>query len=117
MDIWALIVAIVAVGIAIWAKVEAKRTSNKQVQKLDSILLNIRKGDIVEPKGDVIIKVPTAELVVETFIPEVIVEKKTRAAVQKRLDEDTKKVGFVRGEVHELEDGNWAIHWGGKYPL
>ncbi|MCJ7653750.1 MAG: hypothetical protein MUO97_00350 [Dehalococcoidia bacterium] len=41
----------------------------------------------------------------------------SKDAAQKRLDEDTKKVGYVRGEIYEVEKGKWAIRWGGKYPL
>jgi hypothetical protein len=40
-----------------------------------------------------------------------------KEAAQKRLDDDTKQVGYVRGELYEVEKGKWAIHWGGKYPL
>lgn len=36
---------------------------------------------------------------------------------QKRLDEDTQRAGYVRGELYQRDDGSWAIHWGGKYPL
>lgn len=41
----------------------------------------------------------------------------SKADAQKRLDEDTKRVGYVRGEIYKLKDGSWGIHWGGKYPL
>ena len=44
-----------------------------------------------------------------------IEESKRRA--QKRLDEDTRNVGYQRGELKENEDGTWSIAWGGKYPL
>jgi hypothetical protein len=40
-----------------------------------------------------------------------------KEAAQKRLDDDTKQVGYVRGELYEAEKGKWAIHWGGEYPL
>jgi glucan phosphoethanolaminetransferase (alkaline phosphatase superfamily) len=40
-----------------------------------------------------------------------------KEAAQKRLDDDTKQVGYVRGELYEVERGKWAIHWGGKHPL
>ena len=42
---------------------------------------------------------------------------KDKIAAQRRLDEDTKRVGYVRGEVFQTEGGRWAIHWGGRYPL
>ena len=40
-----------------------------------------------------------------------------KEAAQERLDDDTKRVGYVRGELYEVEKGKWAIHWGGKHPL
>ena len=40
-----------------------------------------------------------------------------KKAAKKRLDDDTKQVGYVRGELYEVEKGKWTIHWGGKYPL
>ena len=54
-----------------------------------------------------------------TGTPEVLIkpDKTSKEKAQARLDADTKKVGFVRGEIFEKEDGSWAIHWGGKYPL
>jgi len=36
---------------------------------------------------------------------------------QKRLDDDTIQVGYVRGELYEVGEGKWAIHWGGNHPL
>lgn len=42
-------------------------------------------------------------------------ESKTKA--QARLENDKKKVGYYRGEIYQTEKGNWAIRWGGKYPL
>jgi len=41
----------------------------------------------------------------------------SKAQAQARLDADRKKVGYRRGELFQKEDGSWAIHWGGKYPL
>lgn len=38
-------------------------------------------------------------------------EEQSKEAAQKRLDEDTKKVGYVRGELYQTKDGNWAINW------
>lgn len=40
-----------------------------------------------------------------------------KEAAQKRLDDDTKRVGYVRGELYEAQKGKWAIHWGGKYTI
>ena len=40
-----------------------------------------------------------------------------KETAQNRLDDDTKRVGYVRGELYEVEKSIWAIHWGGKYPI
>ena len=40
-----------------------------------------------------------------------------KEAAQKRLADDTKLVGYIRGELYEVEKGKWAIHWGGKYAI
>ncbi len=60
---------------------------------------------------------PPTELIGIDLLTTVKVTSKSRAAAQRRLDEDTKRVGYVRGEIYQLEDGNWGIHWGGEYPL
>jgi len=60
---------------------------------------------------------PPTELIGTDLLGTLKVVKRSKAAAQKRLDEDTKRVGYVRGEVYQLEDGSWGIHWGGKYPL
>ncbi|GAI28756.1 unnamed protein product, partial [marine sediment metagenome] len=60
---------------------------------------------------------PPTELVGTDLLAIVEVTSRSRAAAQKRLDEDTKRVGYVRGETYQLEDGSWGIHWGDKYPL
>lgn len=38
------------------------------------------------------------------------IENSKRKA-QKRLDEDTKKVGYQRGELYQLTDGSYGIKW------
>jgi hypothetical protein len=50
-------------------------------------------------------------------VPSVDLARKSKAEAQRRLDEDTRKVRFVRGEVYQIDDNNWGIAWGGKYPL
>jgi len=71
---------------------------------------------IEEPVEMVTVKVEPSSAATD-LRGKVTVGDRSRAAAQKRLDEDTKRVGFVRGEVYQLEDGSWGIHWGGKYPL
>ena len=48
---------------------------------------------------------------------EVTTAKPSKAQAQARLDADTEKVGYTRGEIYENKDGSWGTHWGGKYPL
>lgn len=59
--------------------------------------------DILSPSGILIGKERASE--------------QSKEAAQKRLDEDKKRVGYVRGEIYQTADGKCAIHWGGKYPL
>ena len=72
--------------------------------------------EVGEPK-DITITPPTLRLRLETFPPRVEIKGQTKEDAQKRLDEDTRKVGHPRGELYPLEDGGWGIAWGGKYPL
>jgi len=88
-------------------------------------LLNVfdKDQDMIEkPSGNVIVTPLPLHLRLKGYSPEVKVEKKrvekkSKEATQKRLDEDTRKVGYVRGEIFQLEDGSWGIAWGGKHPL
>ncbi len=71
---------------------------------------------------DVVIKAPIAEAFVKGYVPEVTIKPEysieiSKIKAQARLDADTMKVGYVRGELYQIEDGSWAIHWGGKYQL
>ena len=111
----------VAVGMS--AKSDKKYTDilNRVDRNVGQILgkyeaYDVASDTIEELVGDVTVKVEPAAAATD-LRGKVTVEKKTKAAAQKRLDEDTKRVGFVRGEVYQLEDGSWGIHWGGKYPL
>ncbi len=63
------------------------------------------------------IDIPPPELIDTDLIATLEVTDRSKVAAQKRLDEDTKRVGYVRGELYLVKDGNWGIHWGGKYPL
>ena len=87
----------------------AYKTDERHTQLLGRIDKNIAwlplmfSGDILSPSGILIAKERASE--------------QSKEAAQKRLDEDTNRVGYVRGEIYETEGGSWAIHWGGKYPL
>lgn len=111
----------VAVGMA--AKFDKKYTDilNRLDRNVFQILSKYEAYDVAldtieEPVGGVTVKVEPAAAATD-LRGKVTVENKTKATAQKRLDEDTNRVGFVRGEVYQLEDGSWGIHWGGKYPL
>ncbi len=109
----------IAIGLSQKADKKYTEILNRINTNLVNLLDNFEKEqDIIEqPIGNVIVKPPPAAVVVEAVPPEVTVEKKSKEAAQKRLDQDTQKLGFVRGEIYQLEDGGWGTHWGAKYPL
>ena len=72
---------------------------DKNVERLPLML----KNDILTPSGQILAEEMRGE--------------QSKKAAQKRLDDDTKRVGYLRGELYQLKDGTWAISWGGKYPL
>ena len=75
----------------------------KRIDKSIVSLPLMFSSDILSPSGILITKERASE--------------QSKKAVQKRLDEDTERVGYIRGEIFETEGGSWAISWGGKYPL
>ena len=92
------------IAIDISAKADERHTDllerlDKNVARLPALF----KGDVLTPPGQLLAKD--------------IFSKQAKTAAQKRLDEDTKRVGYVRGELFLNEDGSWSIHWGGNYPL
>ena len=106
----------IAIGMA--AKSDKRHT--EILKRVDAnVVYLMKEQDTIKapPIGNVIVTPRPLELVIKTFAPEVIIEHKSKKSAQKRLDEDTKRVGYVRGELYQLEDGSWGISWGGKYPL
>ncbi len=92
----------IALGVA--TKSDKRHTElMKELGKAVSLIPTFMKGDILSPSGQVFAEKTRSE--------------QSREEAQKRLDEDTKKVGYIRGEICQMEDGKWVIHWGGKYPL
>jgi len=71
----------------------------QSVAKLPTML----KNDMLSPSGQLAV--------------EMQVSNESKESAQNRLDEDHKRVGYVRGELYQLPDGSWGIRWGGKYPL
>ena len=88
-----------------------RRVDNNVLKVLDKFEPEL---DTYEPPEQIIIPEP-AQLKVEGGVPRVIKGSKDEA--QERLDEDTKRVGYQRGEVFKQKDGKWGVAWGGKYPL
>jgi hypothetical protein len=82
-------------------------------------VIDLQSGDKVIPQfpissRNVVIHAPTATVSVSAGVPSIEATGKSKEEAQKRLDEDTRKVGFVRGEVYQVDDGTWGIAWGGK---
>jgi hypothetical protein len=75
----------------------------KQLRQDVAKLPTMLKNDVLSPSG---------QLAVETQVT-----NESKESAQNRLDEDYKKVGYVRGELYQLPDGSWGIHWGGQHPL
>jgi hypothetical protein len=110
----AVSISLISVGLgftAIGLSAKADKKYTEILERMDANIVKLLKGQ------DIIVTPRPAALVIKTFAPEVIVEHKSKESAQKRLDEDTKRVGFVRGELYQLKDGSWGIAWGGKYPL
>ena len=113
VTLFALGLALISVGLGLTslgmsAKSDKRQTDLlKVLDKKVSALPLIFKGDILTPPGQAAVK----ELLEEQR------EEQSKEAVQKRLDDDTRRVGYVRGELFQNEDGTWSIHWGGKHPL
>lgn len=67
---------------------------------------------VIEPKA-----IPSTSTIGK---PTIIVDKlklsseeieKSRLRAQQRIDEDTKRVGFQRGKLRQLEDGSYGVAW------
>jgi hypothetical protein len=108
-DLVGISLGLISVGLGFYALGMAAKTDTrytKVLKRLDENLARLPlmfRNDILTPSG---------QLAAEEMISE-----QSRDVAQKRLDEDTKKVGYLRGEVYKRGDGIWGIHWGGKYPL
>ena len=104
-----LVLALFSVGLGLTAVGMAGEADKRHTELLERLDKNIArlplmlKDDILTPSGQLIAKE--------------IASEQSKIAAQKRLDEDTKRVGYVRGEIYQVKNGSWAIAWGGKYPL
>ncbi len=88
-------------------------TSTKAEERFKQILIDIRdKVELIHyAVEDKFLKSTGQEMV------KAVKSDGSREAAQKRLDEDRKRVGYLRGELYKTKEGSWAIAWGGKYPL
>ena len=109
VTLFALGLALISVGlgfISVGMSAKSDRRQTDLLETLDkkvSALPLIFKGDILTPPGQVAVRA--------------LLEEQSKEAAQKRLDDDRKRVGYVRGELFQNDDGTWSIHWGGKHPL
>lgn len=105
----ALGLSLMSVGlgfISVGISANADRRQTALLQRLDrnvAQLPSLIKGDILTPSGQIVAKK--------------MLEEQSKEIAQSRLDEDTRRVGYVRGELFQNEDGSWSIAWGGKHPL
>jgi len=110
-EIWLLGISLglISVGLGFIAIGVAAKSDRKHTELLERLDENVARlpsmirGDFITPSEEQVVK----EIPI----------KQSKMAAQRRLDEDTKRVGYVRGEIFQLEDGGWAINWGGKYRL
>jgi len=122
--------ALFSVGLGLVAIGMSARSDIRYTETLSRIDVNVTKVlESYEPSEDkldfppglsknVVIKPPPATAYADVAgRVEVTTPELSKVKAQARLDADTKKVGYVRGELFQKEDGSWGIHWGGKYPL
>lgn len=105
----ALGLALISVGLGFTSVGMSAKSDKRQtdlLKRLDKNLAGLPllfKGDILTPSGHRAVKE--------------LREGQSKVAAQRRLDEDTRKVGYVRGELFQNKNGSWSIGWGGEYPL
>lgn len=113
--------AVIAFGFALFSQTTLEQIE-KAVQKIsvqpeDKMDLPTGAEDKAKLIQQLMVTPKTAEGEVFLDVTGRVTVILSKENAQKRLDEDTKKVGYQRGEIYQLENGGWAIHWGGKYPL
>lgn len=111
---------LLSVGLGFIAIGMSTKSNRRYTDLLDKLNRNVAnfpqmlRGDILTPFGQQMASEAKQRISQEEKAKR---NEQSRIAAQKRLDEDTKMVGFVRGELYQTKDGSWAIAWGGKYPL
>jgi len=102
LALWSVSLGLTAVGTA--HKADERHTQLLgRIDKSIALLPLMFNEDILSPSGGLIAKERASE--------------QSKEVAQQRLNEDTKRVGYVRGETYQTAGGEWAIHWGGTYPL
>jgi len=109
-ELFALSLGLLSVGLGLVAIDMSTKSDKRQTELLQRLDSNVARLPLLLLKGDTL--TPSGQIIAKEMLSE-----QSKPAAQKRLDEDTQKVGYVRGELFENEDGSWSIHWGGKYPL
>lgn len=101
--------ALISVGLGFTSVGMSAKSDKRQTDLLERLDKNLAglpllfKGDILTLSGHRAVKE--------------LRERQSKEATQRRLDEDTRKIGYVRGELFQNKDGSWSIGWGGEYPL
>ena len=109
LTLFAVGLALVSVGVGFTSVGMSAKSDRRQTDLLNTLDKKVSalplmfRGDTLTPPGQVAVRA--------------LLQEQSKEAAQKRLDEDTRRVGYVRGELSENEDGTWSIHWGGKHPL
>lgn len=109
ITLFAVGLALLSVGLGFTSVGMSAKSDKRQTELLNTLdkrvtaLPTMVKGDVLTPSGQAAVKA--------------LLQEQSKEAAQKRLDNDTKRVGYVRGELLQNDDGTWSIHWGGKHPL
>lgn len=114
----------ISIGLGLMSVGTAQKSDEKHMELLSRIdgglldlLSNMDAGDKVEVGGKELLNVSPILNAPPTDTPKAANIMESRMLAQKRLDEDAKRTGRLRGELYQLPDGKWAIYWGGKHPL
>lgn len=109
-ELFALSLGLLSVGLAILAIGMNAKSDKRYTELFERLNSNVARIPLIMLKGDIL--TPPGQIIAKEMLSE-----QSKAAAQKRLDEDTQEVDYIRGELSQNEDGSWFIHWGGKYPL
>ncbi len=118
-----LIIAILGIGATIFVAVLVYRRTDKRLIEIgkDVKSLQVGKDDNITmtiPGRELAEKMPSKQGILaykdvgtRFELAENVPSGQTKEAAQKRLDEDTERAGYVRGEIYQLQNGSWGINW------